>query len=148
MDEEEAKRAYEEISELLRKAELEWVVAQVEDSIDLEKAVTTKADASEFIDDKVAGQRCGDRRMQEFVTTQPYSHYERLNLLLDAIDRVMALPQFAAATLTILEADKVTFSSEQEGDDGYSLRGDSGERHEAARRRLEEVRQQIGDVSA
>lgn len=148
MDEEEAKIAYEGITDLLRKVGLDWVVEQVKESNYLGKTVITKADASEFIDDQVAGQRRGRRQMQDFVTTQPFSNIERLNLLLDAIDRVMALPQFAIDALKILEAKSVTFVSEREGDDGHSLNSDSGELQEAGRRRLRELRQQAGVTAA
>ncbi|ESX62692.1 MULTISPECIES: hypothetical protein [unclassified Mesorhizobium] len=148
MDEQEAKSAYDEISDVLRKVGLNWVVEQVEESIYLGKTVITKADASEFIDDQVAGQRRGRRQMQEFVTTQLFSNIERLNLLLDAIDRILALPQFATDALKILEVKSVTFVSEREGDDGHSLRSDSGKQQEAARRRFRELRQQAGVTAA
>jgi hypothetical protein len=143
MEKEEAKRAYDGIAEMLRQRGLIWVVEQVEESIALGKTGTTKADASEFIDDKVTGQRRGRRQMQEFVTTRPFSSIERLNLLLDAIDRVMTLPQFAADALKILEATSVTFVAEREDDDGHGLHSDSSEEQEAARRRFREVRKQV-----
>ncbi len=82
--------------------------------------------------------------MQEFVTTEPYSNIERLNLLLDAIDRVLALPQFATDALRTLEAKSVTFVSDIEGDEGHSLLSASGQQEDAARRRFQEVREQAG----
>lgn len=148
MDEEEAKRAYDGISEVLRAVGMGWVAEQVEESVELGKTVTKKADASEFIDDKVAGQRRGRQRMQDFVTTEPFSNLERLNLLLDAINRVMALPDFEADALKILEAKDVTFVSEQGNDASRSLHRNRTEEQELARRRLREVLQQVRGVAA
>ena len=99
IDEESARQGYDELRAALRKASLEWIAEQVEQAVSLGKPVTKEADASEFIDDQVVGQRRGRKRLQEFVTTEPYSCTERLRLLLDAIERVTALPAFEREAL-------------------------------------------------
>ncbi|CCV03101.1 hypothetical protein MESS2_1020002 [Mesorhizobium metallidurans STM 2683] len=140
--------AYDGLSDVLRAAGLNWVLEQVEESINLGKTVIRKADASEFIDDQVAGQRRGRRQMQDFVTTQPFSNTERLDLFLDAIERILALPQFSTGVLKILEAESVTFVSERAGDDGHSLLSNAGQQQETARDRFREMRQKAGVTAA
>lgn len=124
IDEESARQGYDELRAALRKASLEWIAEQVEQAVSLGKPVTKEADASEFIDDQVVGQRRGRKRLQEFVTTEPYSCTERLRLLLDAIERVTALPAFEREALAGLDAQKVTFVSEQDGELNRDLQRD------------------------
>lgn len=143
MNEEEAQGAYAEIVGVLRDHKFAWVVSQVEDSIDLGKTVKKKVDASEFIDDVAAGERRGRRKMQDFVTTDPYSARERLELLLDAIQRVVALPEFEAQTVEILDAEIVTFESESEGGQDYTLRADYAGAYNVSWENLRKLRQQM-----
>lgn len=148
MDEEEARSAYEGIAGMLQEIGLKWVIDQVEESISRGKTVAIEADASEFIEDVPAGQRRGRRQMQKFVTTQPFSDTERLLLLLDAIGRIMALPQFEADVCKMLETDSVIFASEREGDDDCSMRSDSGQLAETEQVRLRELRRQVEEPIA
>jgi hypothetical protein len=148
MNGEEAKSAFDGALDVLRVVGLSWVVEQVEESIHLGKAVTTKADASEFVDDQLVGQRRGRRQMQDFVTTQPFSNHERLNLVLDAIERVLALRQFSTVALKVLEAESVTFVSERPGDDGHSLLSDGGKQQKTVLDRFREMRQQAEVTAA
>jgi hypothetical protein len=139
MDDSEAERAYSMIEEVLRKNELSWVADQVNESIELGNTEIKRADASDFIDDQVAGKRRGRKRMQDFVTTVSFSNVERLGLLLDAIKRLMALQDFEANALQILEADDVKFMPEQDRDEAHSLRRARTDEQEHARSRLSEV---------
>ena len=139
MNEEEARRSYDELRTALRKAGLAWIAEQVEQTVELGKPVTKEADASEFIDDLVAGQRRGRKRLQEFVTTEPYSYAERLHLLLDAIERVTALPDFEREALAGLDAQKVTFVSEQDDEPDRNLQRDRSPDQEAICRRVQEM---------
>lgn len=143
MNEKEAQAAYAAIVGVLRHHKFAWVVSQVEDSIDLGKTVKKKVDASEFIDDAAAGERRGRRKMQDFVTTDPYSARERLELLLDAIQRVVALPEFEAQTVKILNAEVVKFESEGEGGQDYTLRPDYAGAYNVSRENLRKFRQEI-----
>lgn len=137
MNEEEARRSYDELRTALRKAGLPWIAEQVEQTVKLGKAVTKEADASEFIDDGVVGQRRGRKRIQEFVTTEAYNYAERLHLLLDAIGRVIALPDFERETLTGLDVQKVTFVSEQDDEPDRILQRDQSPEQDAIRRRIQ-----------
>lgn len=137
MNEDEARQGFDELSAALRKAGLAWIAAQVEQTVALGKPVTKEADASEFIDDQVAGQRRGRQRLQEFVTTEPYSYVERLRLLLDAIERVTALPDFERQALADLEAETVTFVSEQDDEPDRDLQRSRTPDEEATRRRVQ-----------
>ncbi|RSV22275.1 MULTISPECIES: hypothetical protein [Sphingomonas] len=142
IDEESARQGYDELRAALRKASLEWIAEQVEQAVSLGKPVTKEADASEFIDDQVVGQRRGRKRLQEFVTTEPYSCTERLRLLLDAIERVTALPAFEREALAGLDAQKVTFVSEQDGELNRDLQRDRSLDQDATRHRVQELLQE------
>lgn len=148
MDAEEAKKAYAGISGVLRQSGFEWVAAQVEESIELGKAVAKRADASDFIDDQVAGQRRGRKRMQNFVTTEPYSDVECLKLLLEAIKRMVALPDFEMEILKILEVEEAKFVTDHEDDKGFSLRGTQTVDQLKAQTRFREVLHQTLEVSS
>lgn len=137
MNEEEARQGFDELRVALRTAGLAWIAEQVEQTVALGKPVTKEADASEFIDDQVAGQRRGRQRLQEFVTTEPYSYVERLRLLLDAIERVTALPDFERQALADLEAETVTFVSEQDDEPDRDLQRGRTPDEEATRRRVQ-----------
>ena len=126
----------------MRKASLEWIAEQVEQAVSLGKPVTKEADASEFIDDQVVGQRRGRKRLQEFVTTEPYSCTERLRLLLDAIERVTALPAFEREAIAGLDAQKVTFVSEQDDELNRDLQRDRSLDQDATRHRVQELLQE------
>lgn len=142
IDEESARQGYDELRAALRKASLEWIAEQVEQAVSLGKPVTKEADASEFIDDQVVGQRRGRKRLQEFVTTEPYSCTERLRLLLDAIERVTALPAFEREAIAGLDAQKVTFVSEQDDELNRDLQRDRSLDQDATRHRVQELLQE------